>query len=322
MNDVFIDKKNSATIKGLLILLIVLGHNHVLCPNTVEHGIMGYLYLFHIAGFFILPFFYDIPSDTSWKCISAKIIRTWIPYFWICILCWIAYSVKKHNFIINIELVINFLRGTQTPIRESFGFVFPWFLPTFCSFSILLLYARKYKHLYISLSLTAFILWGLSWENFFVLKNAVPFGVVLAISYFGSGVLAFEFNRRFKYSRYFALLLFILMSMCYWNNIEIGYMYQLFPVAFFMSLLLVVPYINFGFIRLLGNNSLGIYLYHMFFVNITYMMFPKTTIMGIVGFFISLFASLGINMLIYRIHTLRILLYPKNIDEIKTIFLK
>lgn len=104
------------------------------------------------------------------------------------------------------------------------------------------------------------------------------------------------------------------------ENIEIGYMYQLFPVAFFMSLLLVVPYINFGFIRLLGNNSLGIYLYHMFFVNITYMVFPKTTIMGIVGFFISLFASLSINMLIYRIHTLRILLYPKNIDEIKTIF--
>lgn len=322
MNDVFIDKKNSATIKGLLILLIVLGHNHVLCPNTVEHGIMDYLYLFHIAGFFILPFFYDIPSDTSWKCISAKIIRTWIPYFWICILCWIAYSVKKHNFIINIELVINFLRGTQTPIRESFGFVFPWFLPTFCSFSILLLYARKYRLLYISLFLTAMMLWGLSWEKFFVLKNCIPFGMVLAISYFGSGVLAFECNRRFKYSRYVALLLFILMSMCYWKNIEIGYMYQLFPVVFFMSLLLVVPYINFGFIRLLGNNSLGIYLYHMFFVNITYLVFPKTTVMGIVGFFISLFASLGINMLIYRIRVLRVLLYPKNTDEIKSVFKK
>ena len=76
------------------------------------------------------------------------------------------------------------------------------------------------------------------------------------------------------------------------------------------------------FIETVSKNSLGIYLYHMFFVNITYMVFPKTTIMGIVGFFISLFASLGINMMIYRIHTLRILLYPKNINEIKTIFFK
>ena len=58
MSTCYIDRNQSETIKGILILLIVFGHNHVLCPNTEIGGMMDYLYLFHIAGFFILPFFY------------------------------------------------------------------------------------------------------------------------------------------------------------------------------------------------------------------------------------------------------------------------
>ena len=55
MSTCYIDRNQSETIKGILILLIVFGHNHVLCPNTEIGGMMDYLYLFHIAGFFILP---------------------------------------------------------------------------------------------------------------------------------------------------------------------------------------------------------------------------------------------------------------------------
>lgn len=321
MNSVkYLDKKTSETIKGILIVLIVFGHNHVLCPNREEHGLMEYLYLFHIAGFFILPFFYDIPVDVSWKCIKNKIIRTWVPYFWICILCWICYSLIRHDFSLHIEIVKDFLYGTQTPIRHSFGFVFPWFLPTFCSFSILLLFARKYRWLYLLLLLIAIILWGMSWMEFFELKNKVPFGLVLAVSYFGSGALAFELNKRFNSVKYFAVSVFVLLSICYWNNIDVGYLYQLFPVVFFLSLLLLVPYLDFSFLRLLGSNSLGIYLFHMFFVNITYLLLPHTISMGVIGFFVSLLFPLVINIFISRVQILRVLLYPRNIEEFKNMF--
>ena len=321
MNSVkYLDKKTSETIKGILIVLIVFGHNHILCPNSEEHGLMEYLYLFHIAGFFILPFFYDIPIDVSWTCIKNKIIRTWVPYFWICILCWICYSLIRHDFSLHIGIVKDFLYGTQTPIRHSFGFVFPWFLPTFCSFSIMLLFARKYRWLYLLLLFIAIILWGVSWMEFFELKNKVPFGLVLAVSYFGSGVLAFELNKRFNSAKYFAVCVFVLLSICYWNNIDVGYLYQLFPVVFFLSLLSLVPYLDFSFLRLLGVNSLGIYLFHMFFVNITYLLLPHTISMGVIGFFVSLLCPLVMNIFISRVQILRVLLYPRNIEELKKYF--
>lgn len=316
----YLDKKMSETIKGVLIVLIVFGHNHVLCPNTEGHGLMEYLYLFHIAGFFILPFFYDVPIDVSWKCIENKIIRTWVPYFWICILCWLCFSFIKHDFSLYIGIVKDFFWGTQTPIRHSFGFVFPWFLPTFCSFSILLIFARKFRIFYILLLVVAIVLWGMPWMKFFELKNKVPFGLVLAVSYFGSGVFVFELNKRFNSIKYFAVLAFLSLSICYWKKIDVGYLYQLFPVVFFLSLLSVVTYIDSNFLRLLGNNSLGIYLFHMFFVNITYLLLPHTIVMGVIGFFVSLLFPLSINIFIYRVQILRVLLYPRNIEELKNIF--
>lgn len=156
--------------------------------------------------------------------------------------------------------------------------------------------------------------------EFFELKNKVPFGLVLAVSYFGSGVLAFELNKRFNCIKYFAVLAFISLSISYWKNIDVGYLYQLFPVAFFLSLLSVVTYIDSNILRLLGYNSLGIYLFHMFFVNITYLLLPHSLVMGVVGFFVSLLFPLGINIFISRVQILRVLLYPKNIEELKRFF--
>ena len=62
-----IDKKDSLAIKGLVILLIILGHNKLI---SCEHlpFLFGYLYTFHVGVFFILPTFYDIKK------------RNWVKY--------------------------------------------------------------------------------------------------------------------------------------------------------------------------------------------------------------------------------------------------
>ena len=63
--NLYIDRDTSSVIKGVLIILIVIGHNKVLC-STDNKG-ADYLYLFHVICFFILPFFYDIKKEITVK---------------------------------------------------------------------------------------------------------------------------------------------------------------------------------------------------------------------------------------------------------------
>lgn len=317
MNElVYLDRRISNAIKGILIILIVFGHNHVLCPNTVSNGLMDYLYNFHIAGFFILPFFYDHQTKPTFRAIEKIIIRNWIPYTWICILCFICFGLLKHHFEFSIETVVAFFQGTQTPIKQHFGFVFPWFLPTYCSMSILLLFAANNKHISWILLILFFVISCLPYDIFYLLKNSVPLGLMLAIYYFGTGKLSFMLNKWSKYSKWLALCMFVVSSILYIKQISVFYLNVTFPISFFLSLLLVVPYINCRFLRLLGENSLGIYLLHMFLVNITFIFLPHTILMGMIGFLISLFVPLFINIIITNITKLRMLLYPRNLDEL------
>ena len=126
----------------------------------------------------------------------------------------------------------------------------------------------------------------------------------------------FLLNKCSKYSKWIALCMFVVSSILYIKHISVFYLNMIFPISFFLSLLLAIPYINCRFLRLLGENSLGIYLLHMFLVNITFKMLPHTLLMGIIGFLISLFFPLLINVCIMRTKKLRMLLYPKNLDEL------
>lgn len=317
---IYIDKEQSNAIKGSLIILIVLGHNHVLCPNTVDGGITDFLYQFHIAGFFILPFFYNITLDSSWKRIQTIVIRTWIPYFWICFACWLCTCVFFKNFKFGWEHIWAFVQGTQTPIRNAFGFVFPWFLPTFCTFSIIMIIARKHKWFIFLFTLMAIILWLLPWYDFYILKNTIPFGVVLAISYFGYGAITFLLNKLNKISKWIGSILFIILSYGYWEHWNLGFLYKMFPCLFFFFTITVSPFLNCRFIRILGQNSLGIYLFNVFLSNITFIFLPHTIFYGVIGFLTSLLIPLVLTILIFKIRILRILLFPKSIDELKKLY--
>ena len=314
-NEIYLNREYSDTIKGLLIILIVIGHNHVLCPNTESGGIMQYLYLFHVAGFFILPFFYNIRVDITWNSISKMLIRCWIRYFWICILCFVATCIMRHQFDFGWGNVCAFFYGTQSPIRKYFGFIFPWFLPTYCSLSIMLSFARKYRWLYILIFVGGLCTFFMTWEQFYLFKNNVPFGFGLALSYFGTGAIAFELNRYSYWAKYIGAIMFIALSVCWWMNVSVGISCKFLPSMFFLVLLCIVPYINYGWLRILGRYSLGIYLFHVFFVNATYILFPHTTLWGWVGFMISLVIPFLMTMGIYRVIRLRKLLFPRSWNE-------
>lgn len=320
--DIYINKNISETIKGILIILIVFGHNHVLCPNNVTGGMMDYLYMFHVICFFILPFFYENNNQITSKHLGSVFIRCWIPYFWICLICLLCTCLYRKSFVLNFSIVLAFVQGTQTPIRDAFGFVFPWFLPTYCSFVILLLFARKFKVLMFFFTLISIFTWFLSWHSFYIFKNVIPLGLGLAISYFGAGSLCYYGNRNLKYMKIWSLIIFTFLSWKYWNQENEVLLYKLFPVFFFSCLLGIAPLIHCRPLKILGKYSLGIYLFHMFFTDVSFLLLPHTTFWGVIGFFLSLSLSLFVSYFILKYEMLHKIFFPRSIDDIKSVFSK
>lgn len=73
---IYLTRDESNIIKGILILLIVLGHNHFLMDGEYVR-LQIQLYKFHVIEFFILPFFYKMKADTSWEHLRDIIVRNW-----------------------------------------------------------------------------------------------------------------------------------------------------------------------------------------------------------------------------------------------------
>ena len=63
-SETLLSRDESSSIKGILMLLIVLGHDIPFVDWTDSWMVMVWLYLFHIHSFFLLPFLYPIkPLD-------------------------------------------------------------------------------------------------------------------------------------------------------------------------------------------------------------------------------------------------------------------
>lgn len=61
-------RDESVGVKGLLIFLVVLGHNSLAMEYT---GLYSLLYSFHVYCFYILPFLYGATAVESWKPTTA-----------------------------------------------------------------------------------------------------------------------------------------------------------------------------------------------------------------------------------------------------------
>lgn len=313
----YLERKPSEVIKGILIILIVFGHNHILSPNTESGGIMDYLYQFHVAGFFILPFFYQHSATLSWERVGNVIVRNWMPYLWICCLCWLAFSAVKGSFEFGCQHVMDFFLGTQTPIRRSFGFVFPWFLPTYCSLSIMLLVARKYRYVFLLLALMGCATFMMSWMEFYIFKNTVPFGAGLALNYFASGAITFAIHKYVKYGRYIGAFAFVALSVCWWLKLSLGVLYHFMPATFFLLLLTIAPLMNSKWLQMLGKHSLGIYLFHVFVLNFLFRLLPHTQVWGWLEFIISLLISLLLIMCIDKVERLKRFMFPHSVKDLR-----
>ena len=127
----------STALKGLLIFLIVLGHNMIFTYCVLPYNGMAYLYSFHIQAFFILPFLYD-SKILNVKRIKDYFFRLYWPFIIISIILYICRIIYNKPVEYNIvELIQMWFTGNPQLIKQLCGIQILWFMPVMCSLCII-----------------------------------------------------------------------------------------------------------------------------------------------------------------------------------------
>lgn len=193
-----------------------------------------------------------------------------------------------------------YFNGTQTPIARSFGFVFPWFLPTYCSLTLMLLYLRHKTGLMYGVATVSALAYLLDFHYYSMLKEYLPFAIGLAIYCFAPGFLARKFHDHVSGAGYLGTALFIVLSILYWYGYGNAFISLLLPVSFFLFLIIIAPRFESRLLRSLGNCSLYIYLINVFIINIFNILLPCTIVGGVINFVCSMLVSWGMSILIIK----------------------
>lgn len=122
-----IPRDTSEIMKGILILLIILGHNSILTQNI--SGLYDYLYSFHVLIFFILPWFYT--TTFSWNSTtkrSSKLLFWYLAFFIV--------QIAFYNLLFDTTFSLSetfkaFFLGGHTLLKGVTGYMYLWFMPAF-----------------------------------------------------------------------------------------------------------------------------------------------------------------------------------------------
>lgn len=305
-----ISREESTAIKGLLIMMIVLGHNHVLAPSNSL--LFSYLYSFHLMCFFILPWFYF--SQHKAICmdhIFSILRRNYVPYSIFFLICLTLFIIKEKSLNIDwIQTTKGYCIGSPLNLRLSVGFIFLWFLPSFASFSILKIFCNTSAPLkYLLLTLSCSIIF-LPWNIQEWLKNSLPFGLFFATKFLCLGWITIKCMMYVPHAQYVGGISFVIISIFYFMGIRNEFIMQIFPIFAFTTLLLLKRIICNPVFQTIGKYSLCIYLTHMFISTTLDKMLPTTMIYGFLAYCITLVISYIVATFIY--HTkLHKIIFPR-----------
>lgn len=337
VDNISVSKEASNAIKGLLIVLVVLGHNSILCSDwsgcaTTERLFhWQWLYTFHVYCFFLLPSMYNkLPYRRG--NFRKYALRLLYPYLWICAVCTMLSVVVSGNpFKGWANLLHAVVYGSDKLLDETMGLNFPWFLPAM--FSLLLLKdfyysSRKYVQwilLGIGLAMWAVVLSGS--VKFSTLGTYVPFAIVPAFRLLPVCLLAVWLAERLQYNfmaRSVTASVFVLFSVLLWvfdhYGIRSGRMafYFVMPVAAFLTLIQLRDYLAKSRLLIaLGKMSLPIYLYHVIVFNglllvVKHFHCPPTLTDGVIVLIVTFAVSCSGAWLTTNIPLLQKLLYPRS----------
>lgn len=287
----------SRAIKGLLIFLVVLGHNAVFTRALM--GSFHFIYTFHVQAFFILPFFYVYTKQGEIiNNIKRHFARLYYPFIILFILLSIIFCLTDgvnldYNKLLNLQnnntnvawfYIITILTGNYYLIDYFTGFQYLWFLPVMFSVSVLKDTFQSNKIFNILLLIIGFVCYILFFVfmykkpyseecNFFILLFS-PFAILQGCGvYFLGKICYYTVNNRYiNIINTVCAILFVLFSISYIASLIVnGFItyYELWFYRFTMPILFInfiyyfKSYIsNFGLLKKIGDYSLPIYLIH------------------------------------------------------------
>ena len=130
-HSIILSRDKSSAIKGLLIFLVVLGHNHFFVDSFSE-GCYKWLYSFHVALFFILPFYYP-EKPFSWNRVLTNAKRLLWPYTYLFIIFSLISIFILKISVCDIGIIHTYITGDFYRLRMYIGFQYLWFLPAMFS---------------------------------------------------------------------------------------------------------------------------------------------------------------------------------------------
>lgn len=299
-------RDESASLKGLLIFLIVLGHNSLFC-NAID-GFHSFIYCFHVQCFFVLPFLYPSKS-LSVSSIKDNFFRLYWPFIIIFILYSIVFKIvapylppqgyayflsDNDGGIVNCFRTI--LTGNWFMIEFFSGFQYLWFLPVMFSCLVwkqiveyaTICHKKATVVLLMALSLVCYVM-------FFVFMYHAPYGLeinhgILQFSLFGAlqglGIVLVSYIIRAICERYndgqlwIWVLLFCVSLIWYVITLEsaitIWVLRGVMPIIFFVILFgLRKQLSSFNLLKKIGDNSFLIYIIHPVFCKFFVMLTPE-----------------------------------------------
>ena len=134
IKDIYISRDHSTFIKGLMICLIIFGHNHFF-SEVFPAGSFRWLYSFHVAVFFLLPFFYPERVFT-WKHTWKNVMRLLWPYTYMFFLLFLTDWMVLKQTLPNAGLWRTYITGDFYTLNKYTGFYYLWFLPAMFSMLI------------------------------------------------------------------------------------------------------------------------------------------------------------------------------------------
>ena len=332
----FLTHEESNAIKGLLILLIALGHDIPFVDMTDSWMVMVWLYLFHLQAFFLLPYLYPLkPLDG--KRVANLLLRFYIPFVLFLLPLLTIQLLRRQPTPPFCQLPIVFVGGGALFLRQFIGTQFLWFLPAMCICCLLKeLYAlvspitRKALLVLGASAIVCTILASPKW----LMNNSLDY-VRLAFRILFTGILLRTMLQgRFSWTLP-ATIAFLTGSVCFFLHYRlcirpftIGYILTPFHhvLRILMGLSFVVLLHHFrsflaqsSFLKLLGANSLYIYLFHIYWGYLGNWLLTKMhaplLLSAVVCLAIMLGGGLSIALALRRCPIIQSIFFPNTLDD-------
>jgi len=330
--------------KGLLIILIVLGHNPYFSRSFF--GAFEALYKFHVASFLLLPFIFPVsrPTFIEARDITVRYLVPHYLFFYLaCILYFSIFIHKNYESILQwfSQVMLASLLASQGLYKQACGFHLFWFLPALLVLALIrICYIRsstKLRIYLLGLSLLDHFCIGIYQED---ILQFFPYSISLVLYVFPLGLLV---CKAINYSRKLWFILTnciaFLFSIYLGNTILLevafaggGAMYPVFDLSRFI---LQDLYLTSGFFTLLsiarliplpplvklGKRTMIIFLLHSFvqqafiqsgLANLIFQWIPKEPIAILVLFLLTIGLSYFTGDALQRFPRLNGIILPRN----------